>query len=277
MLHLLYSRFVIKVLHDLKHIGFEEPFLKLRSQGLILGENGEKMSKSKGNVVNPDEIVERFGADALRMYEMFMGAFEETKPWSTASIMGVRRFLDRVYALVSELPPHPTLSPGGRGDAANAEIMRLLHQTVKKVSEDIEAFKFNTAISQMMILMNKIEAREAVSMEVIETFIKILSPFAPHLAEELWEKFGKRTLLMEERWPAYDPEVARESEVTLVVQVNGKVRDLITVPVDLTEAGLEARALQSQKIQEWIKGKKIEKIVVARGKLVNIVLNASSH
>jgi leucyl-tRNA synthetase len=264
VLHLLYARFVSKALRDLKFLKFDEPFLTLRSQGLILGENGEKMSKSKGNVVNPDDVVESFGADALRCYEMFMGAFEDAKPWSTQGILGARRFLDRVYALAEKYDES--------SDAADVPaVTRVLHQTIKKVSADIEAFKFNTAISQMMIFVNEVEKHDAVNPELLETFVKILSPFAPHLSEELWEKMGNKKLITLEKWPTHDPKLAAEEEITLVVQINGKVRDTIVVASGTADAELEARALASDTVQTWLKGKHVMKIIVAKGKLVSIV------
>ncbi len=263
VLHLLYVRFFAKALHELGYLEFDEPFIKFRTQGLILGENNEKMSKSKGNVVNPDEIVERFGADALRMYLMFMGPFEDSKPWSTASIIGVRRFLDRVYALLEKIDAHTENDPA---------LVRSLHQTIKKVSEDIEAFKFNTAIAQMMIFVNEAEGRERLAPDLFEKFILLLSPFAPHLAEEVWSKLKKNDLIATESWPTFDPALIVRNELTMVVQVNGKVRDKLVVPAGLADADLEARALGLPKIQEWLKGKKVAKIIVAKGKLVNIVI-----
>lgn len=265
VLHLLYVRFFTKALADMGYVSFREPVLSHRNQGLIMGENGEKMSKSKGNVINPDEIIERFGADALRLYLMFMGAFEDSKPWSTSSLIGVRRFLDRVYALADACDES--------GDSpAQHPLAKLLHQTVKKVGEDIEAFKFNTAIAQMMIFVNEAEKAGSITPDILEKFVLILSPFAPHLGEELWSKLGNETMLVKEPWPVYDPELIKESEMELVVQVNGKVRDTLVVPAGLPDADLEARAIALPKIQEWLKDKKVVKVIVAKGKLVNIVI-----
>jgi leucyl-tRNA synthetase len=261
VLHLLYSRFWHKALFDLGLVPGKEPFKKLANQGLIMAEDGTKMSKSKGNVVNPDDIVERFGADALRVYLMFMGPFEDAKPWSTASIVGVRRFMDRVYALAEKI-----------GSESDQRLKKVLHQTIKKVADDIEAFKFNTAISQMMIFVNEAEKCESLSKDDFEKFVLILSPFAPHLCEELWSKLGHKELVVRESWPQHDAALAAENEIMLVVQVNGKVRDTLAVPVGLPDADLEARAVALPKIQEWIKDKKVVKIVVAKGKLVNIVV-----
>lgn len=263
VLHLLYSRFWHKVLYDLGYVPGKEPFKKLANQGLILAEDGSKMSKSKGNVVNPDEIVERFGADALRIYLMFMGPFEDPKPWSTSSIVGVRRFLDRAYALADKADEKAD-------DSAKA--IKSLHQTIKKVSEDIEAFKFNTAISQMMIFVNEAEKANNISSDMFAKFVLILSPFAPHLGEELWSRLGNKGTVFGESWPCYDAAAAAEDEVTLVVQVNGKVRDRLTVPAGTGDEELQSQALALPKIQEWLRDKKVQKIIVAGGKLVNIVV-----
>ncbi len=262
VLHLLYSRFWHKALYDLGLVPGKEPFKKLANQGLILAEDGSKMSKSKGNVVNPDDIVERFGADALRTYLMFMGPFEDAKPWSTASIIGVRRFLDRACALVEK--------PDGKDDM---KVVKLLHRTIRKVGDDIEAFKFNTAISQMMIFLNEAEKAETISRDTLEKFVLVLSPFAPHLGEELWSRMGHETSASAMNWPSYDEALCAEDEVTLVVQVNGKVRDRLTVPAGLPDPELEKRALQLSKIKEWTDGKQVRKIIVAQGKLVNIVVS----
>lgn len=280
VLHLLYARFFTKVLYDLGHLHFEEPFLKLRNQGLILGEDGQKMSKSRGNVVNPDDVVLEYGADALRVYEMFMGDFEEAKPWSTESIRGVRRFLERVYGIKEKIVLEPGLRATGKepitqnppfDPARDREISRMIHKTVKKVTEDIEAFKFNTAIAQMMICVNAMVDTPSIPQEIFEFLIKVLSPFAPHLTEELWEALGHRESIQKEKWPTYDPELVRDSEIELVIQVDGKVRDRITVPADLTEDELKAHALASEKIKARLHDKKIAQVIVARGKLVNVV------
>lgn len=262
VLHLLYARFFTKVIADLGYADFREPFSSLRNQGLILGENGEKMSKSKGNVVNPDEIVERFGADALRLYLMFMGAFEDSKPWSTKSLIGVRRFLDRVHALLAKADKK-TDDPA---------LTKALHKTIKKVGSDIENFKFNTAISAMMIFVNAAEEKEKINAAVLKDFTKLLYPFAPHLGEELWSKLGGKKTVAFDPWPSYDEALLADDEVEMVVQVNGKVRDRLVVPTGLPQAEIEARVLTLPKIQEWLKGKTVAKIIVAGGKLVNIVV-----
>jgi leucyl-tRNA synthetase len=262
VLHLLYSRFWHKVLFDAGLVPGKEPFQKLANQGLILAEDGSKMSKSKGNVVNPDEIVERFGADALRLYLMFMGPFEEPKPWQTASIVGVRRFLDRVYGLLEKI--------GLKADPDD-KLVRLANQTIKKVSADVEAFKFNTAISALMIFVNELEKRKKIGHAVVVDLVKMLSVFAPHLGEEMWSQLKQKDELSFASWPSFDESLTAEEEVTLVVQVNGKVRDRLVVPTGLADAELQKRALELPKIVEWLAGKKVRKIVVANGKIVSIV------
>lgn len=256
VLHLLYSRFFTKALKDAGYLDFDEPFLRLRNQGMILGEDNEKMSKSRGNVVNPDEVVDAYGADTLRLYEMFMGEFEGTKPWSTKSIIGLRRFIEKVWKKAHE----------ERGETPK-ETERLLHKTVKKVSEDIEAFKFNTAVSAMMIFMNE---SEAVSKEDWDRFLKLLAPFAPHVAEELWEMNGHDESLTFTEWPKYDEALAVDDEVTIVVQVNGKVKDKLLLPKDTGLEDVKAKALASEYVQKVTDGKEIGRVIVVPNRLVNI-------
>lgn len=268
VMHLIYARFVYKALKDLGYIKIDksrdhnEPFRKLRNQGMILGEDHQKMSKSRGNVVNPDDVVAEYGADTFRMYEMFMGAFEEVKPWDPKSIKGVRRFLDRVWSL--------------REKAADKEPeegeARSLHKTIKKVSEDIEKFGFNTAIAQMMIHQNFLADMKEISKSAYETFLTILGPFAPHICEEIWSRLGHEESLFKQAWPKYDNKLVTDEEVELVVQVNGKVRDKIMVPKDIKEEEAIKKALDSDKIQNFIGNKKIRKQIFVPGKLVNIVV-----
>ncbi len=263
VLHLLYARFITKVLADFGYINFQEPFLKLRNQGMILGEDGQKMSKSRGNVINPDEVVEQYGADTMRLYEMFMGPFEDTKPWSTDGIKGVRRLLEKVDRLFQgEFPISNFQFP----------IDRLLHKTIKKVTEDIESFKFNTAISAMMIFVNEAQEK-GLTKEQSEVFLRVLAPFAPHLAEELWEKLGNVGSIFKESWPTFDPKLVQDEEIELVVQVNGKLRDRFTVSASLIEDELKQQALAREKVKAWLVGKKIERVVVVKGRLVNIVVS----
>ncbi|MFZ5364057.1 MAG: class I tRNA ligase family protein, partial [Patescibacteria group bacterium] len=264
-LHLLYSRFWYKFLYDIgvvpKECG-DEPYKKRTSHGLILGEGGEKMSKSRGNVVNPDDIVARFGADTLRTYEMFMGPFEQAIPWDEKGVVGVFRFLERVWKLEKKV--------GGKN--GNKKIEKILHQTIKKVSEDIEQMKFNTAVSALMILTNEMNDEEKIGRDEFNNFLKILAPFAPHLAEELWEKLGNKKSIHLAEWPKYDPTKILEEEIDLIVQVNGKLRDTIQVKADINEEEAKKVATESEKVKKWIEDKKIKKIIFVKGKLVNIVV-----
>jgi len=264
VLHLLYSRFFTKALQKLGYLEFNEPFLKLRHQGIILGEDGNKMSKSKGNVINPDEVVEKFGADSLRMYEMFMGPLEDMKPWNTKGIVGVRRFLDKVWVFGAEKENYSS--------ATAKEISAALNKTIKKVTEDINAFKFNTAIAQMMIFVNELAKAKHIARDDWEKFLLILSPFAPHLSEELWELSGHNKSIFTEQWPRYDPRLARDEEVELVVQVNGKVRDRIRVSAEIGEEEAKKIALASEAVGKWLEGREVKKIVFVQGRLVSIVI-----
>ncbi len=261
VLHLLYARFFTKVLFDLKFINFGEPFLSLRNQGLILGPDGAKMSKSRGNVINPDEVVARFGADSIRLYEMFMGDFTESKPWDTNGITGVRRFLERVWNFTTMMTD----------SADDMETTKYLHKTIKKVTADIEALKFNTAISTMMIFSNKIIEKQALSKDSLMKFLKLLAPFAPHIAEEIWEELGEKESIFKESWPVFDPAFAVDKEITLVVQVNSKVRDTLKVPAEIGDERAKLAALGSEKVRKWLEGKEIKQVVVVSGRLVNIV------
>ncbi|MBN1585346.1 leucine--tRNA ligase [Candidatus Uhrbacteria bacterium] len=263
VLHLMYARFLTKALNDHGLVGFGEPFLKLRNQGLIMGEDGQKMSKSRGNVINPDEVIERYGADTLRLYEMFMGDFEAAKPWDTKGITGCRRFLDRVWLETHDLVHH------GKENTDHG-LTASLHRTVRKVSGDIESFKFNTAIAALMSLLNDWQGAGAADREFVETFIKLLSPFAPHLAEEMWELLGHQHSILESPWPSYDEKMCEDSEVEIGVQVNGKVRGRFAAPTDLSEDGLKSAALDS--VRPYLEGKEVVKVIVIRGRVVSIVV-----
>ncbi|MDP3985755.1 MAG: leucine--tRNA ligase [bacterium] len=262
-LHLLYSRFWNKFLFDIGLVPTAEPYKKRTSHGLILAEDGEKMSKSRGNVINPDSVVEESGADTLRLYEMFIGPFDQPVPWNTQGVIGVCRFLERVFDVSVKCQA---------SSVKNVELERIVHKTVKKVTEDIEVLKFNTAVSQMMICVKAFQDADDVPQELFELFLKVFSPFAPHMAEELWNRLGHKESITKEVWPIYDPELARDAEIELVVQVNGKVRDRIAIAADVSEEELKAAALGSEKIQVLIHGKSIKQIIVARGKLVNVVV-----
>jgi len=281
VLHLLYSRFITKFLHDEGYLNFVEPFLKLRHQGLILGEGGKKMSKSKGNVVNPDELVDQFGADTVRLYEMFMGPFEDGAPWDSKGVLGVHRFLNRAWTLIQNANIKNQNDPLRRSasEASNAkfqneneEIVKILHKTIKKVGEDIEGFKFNTAVSALMILLNEMENHNGLSVMSHELFIKILHPFAPHIAQELWEITGNNSILDFEPWPEYDPALIAEDTFTLVIQVNGRVRGSVEARADITEAEARSLALGQEKLESFLGGKEPKRVIYVPGRLVNIVL-----
>ena len=261
VMHLLYARFFAYALHDLGYLDFEEPFLKLRNQGLILGPDGEKMSKSRGNVVNPDEVIEQYGADAIRLYEMFMGPLEDAKPWDTSGIVGVRRFLDKAWMLRERV-----------GDAEDSAITRLLHKSVKKIGEDIDALKFNTAISQLMICVNALQECKIVPRREYETLVALIAPFAPHLAEEIWHDLGHADSVFAQPWPAYDFALTKDEFVTIAVQVNGKLRASIDLSPDLPEKDVQDRALATENVQKFTDGKEIARVIFVPGKLINIVV-----
>jgi leucyl-tRNA synthetase len=263
VLHLLYARFWHKVLYDCGLVNSSEPFLRLINQGMILGEGGVKMSKSLGNVINPDDVIAEFGADSMRMYEMFMGPLEVSKPWSTTGISGVYRFLDRVWRL-SERELSDDLPPN--------HLTKVLHKTIKKVTEDTGNLEFNTAIAQMMIYVNEVFKSETLYREIFEPFVLLLAPYAPHLAEELWEKLGHTPPVALERWPKWQEELTRDEEVTIVVQVNGKVRSKFQMPAETDQKELEQKALGIDRIRELISDKEVKKIITVPDKLVNIVV-----
>jgi leucyl-tRNA synthetase len=268
VLHLLYARFWHKVLYDLGHVSTPEPFMRLVNQGMILGEDNQKMSKSRGNVINPDDVVRDYGADAFRMYEMFMGPLEATKPWSTEGLQGVYRFLGRVWRLFCDEDGDLLVDDS----APDAKLLKILHQTIKKVGEDTDTLAFNTAISQMMIFVNEVTAQAARPRKLLEPFVLVLAPYAPHLAEELWEKLGHKQSLASEPWPKYDAALLVESTVTVILQVNGKLRDRIEVPANASQSELETLALANDRVKEFLTGKQVKKVVVVPGKLVNIAV-----
>ncbi|PAV27716.1 leucine--tRNA ligase [Virgibacillus profundi] len=270
VLHLLYARFWHKFLYDIGVVPTKEPFMKLFNQGMILGEGNEKMSKSKGNVVNPDDIVASHGADTLRLYEMFMGPLDAAVAWSTNGLDGSRRFLDRVWRLI--INDEGKLSEKVV-DEGNTVLDKVYNETVKKVSEDFENLHFNTGISQMMVFINEGYKAEKLPKVYIEGFVKMLAPIAPHLAEELWARLGHEGTISYEQWPKYDETKLIEDEIEVVLQVMGKVRSKISVAKDTTKVDLEKQALADEKLQEWLEGKTIRKVIVVPGKLVNIVAN----
>jgi leucyl-tRNA synthetase len=267
-LHLLYSRFIYKFLWDISEVPKElgpEPYKKRTSHGMILGEGGVKMSKSKGNVINPDEVIKQWGADTLRVYEMFMGPFDQAIAWDTKGVRGARRFLDRVYNLINK-----KLINGQ--SVAHDSLERLLHKTIKKVGEDIENMKFNTAVAALMILVNKMEEKEEIPQEILKKFLLILGPFAPHMAEEIWHILGEKQSIFLSGWPKYDPQFIEDQLVNLIVQVNGRVRDNVEIARNVSEREAQALALQSVKLRQWIEGKEIKQVVFVPNKLINFVI-----
>ena len=268
VLHLLYARFWHKVLYDIGVVSTPEPFKKLVHQGIVLGEDNQKMSKSRGNVVNPDEMMDQFGADAVRLYEMFMGPLEAVKPWSTRGVEGVTRFLERVWRLM--VNEEGRLSHAVVKAAPPLEHQRLLHQTIKKVTEDIDGLRFNTAISQMMVFTNEMTKAEQRSLAILDPFVLILAPFAPHLAEELWAVLGHQPSVSQQPWPIFDPVLTVSDRLTIPVQVNGKLRAKLDVGADVTREQVEE--LARAQIAEWLQGKEPKKIVYVEKKLMNFVV-----
>ncbi len=270
VLHLLYARFWHKVLYDLGVVSTPEPFMKLIHQGTVLGEDNQKMSKSRGNVVNPDEMMDQFGADAVRLYEMFMGPLEATKPWSTRGVEGITRFLDRVWRLMVE--DSGGLSRAVTEEEPTLEQRRLLHRTIKKVTEDLEGLHFNTAIAQMMVFTNEMTKVPTHPRRMLEPFLLLLSPFAPHIAEELWERMGKSPSIAYQPWPTFDPTLVAAERLTIPIQVNGKLRSKIEVPADWSEEQVLDCARQDSKLDEWLQGKTPRKVIYVPKKLVNFVV-----
>ncbi len=264
VLHLLYARFWHKVLYDCGVVKTKEPFGKLFHQGMILGTNNEKMSKSRGNVINPDDIVRDYGADTLRLYEMFMGPLEADKPWSEQGVEGAKRFLDRVYRLLIE--------SGKVKDVENKNLDKVYHQTVKKVTEDYETLGFNTAISQMMIFINECYKEDTIPLVYARNFIKLLSPIAPHICEEMHSLLGGEDTITYESWPLYDEEKIKDDTFFMVVQVNGKVRGKVEVDANTSKEEMEKLAKNVENVQKYLNGKEIIKVVVIPKKLVNIVI-----
>ncbi len=263
VLHLLYARFWHKVLFDLGLVATPEPFQRLVNQGMILGENGQKMSKSTGNVVNPDEIVREYGADTLRVYEMFMGPLQDSKPWNTNGVAGASRFLNRIWRLgeASFTDEAPTKAQ-----------LKVLHKTIKKVTQDTESLSFNTAISAMMVFLNEADTFTSFPRSLWRTFVILLSPYAPHLAEELWERLGEKPSVSHEAWPVWDEALCQDDEIEMVFQINGKIRSRLTVPAGLTPAQMEELARRDSRITALTEGKTIVKIITVPNKLVNIVV-----
>lgn len=270
VLHLLYARFWHKFLYDLGVVPTKEPFQRLVNQGMILGDNHEKMSKSKGNVVNPDDIVEQYGADTLRLYEMFMGPLDASIAWSEDGLSGAHKFIKRIWNLLIDdqdrLRDRVTTENDGSLD-------RIYNQTVKKVTDDFEQLHFNTAISQMMVFVNQCYKADALPLEYVEGFVKLIAPLTPHIAEELWTKLGHVGSIAYVQWPTYDKSKLEEDTAEIIVQVNGKLRAKLTAPKDITKGELEKQALADEKVQHHLEGKTVRKVIVIPGKLVNVVAN----
>jgi leucyl-tRNA synthetase len=259
-LHLLYSRFWNKFLFDIGLVPTNEPYNKRTSHGLILAEGGEKMSKSKGNVINPDDIVDRFGADTLRLYEMFMGPFDQAIAWSEDSLVGPRRFIEKIWKLAQ------------RVDRENIAVNEIsLNQVIKKVGDDIEEMKFNTSISAMMVYVNELEKKNIISKKEFETLVLLLSPFAPHVAEELWSNLDNKESVGTEKWPVYDENMIQNREVNIAIQVNGKTRAILKITNNLSDDEVRSLALNMPEILRWVK-EKPQKVIVVPNKVVNIVL-----
>ena len=265
VLHLLYSRFWNKFLYDLKLVPTSEPYKKRTSHGLILAEGGEKMSKSKGNVINPDTIVEQFGADTLRLYEMFMGPFEQAIAWSEEALIGPRRFLEKVWRLQSKV------SKGLTGKGLTLKSETLVHQTIKKVSEDIESMGFNTAVSTLMIFANALDKQEKISQKEFETLLLLLAPFAPHITEELWASLGHKDSIHLENWSTYDSKKLLKDEITLAIQINGKVRASLLVSHDQSEEKIRVAALSLPAVKKWLDGKEPKKVIIVPRRIISIV------
>ena len=262
-LHLLYSRFWYKFLHDLGVVSTNEPYMRRTSHGMILGEDGQKMSKSRGNIINPDDVIRDYGADTLRLYEMFIGDFEKTAPWRPSSIKGCKRFLDRVWGLQDIVID---------GDQYRDEFKCLIHKTIKKVSEDIENLKFNTAIAALMTLLNELAAKGSVTKEELRTFIILLNPFAPHITEEMYEALGFEGMLNQQKWVTYDEKLCVEDTVEIVVQINGKLKSKLNISADASKDEMLSAAKSDEKVSAALEGANIVKEIVVSGKLVNFVV-----
>jgi len=263
VLHLLYTRFITMVLKDLRLIDFEEPFKKFRAHGLLT-KDGAKMSKSKGNVVNPDEYYQKYGADVLRTYLMFIGPFSEGGDWQDKGILGIKRFLEKIWRLREKVVKQKIKK--------NQELVKLIHQTIKKVTEDIETLRYNTAVASLMVLTNEMEKQNQIRVDDYGVLLKLLAPFAPHLTEELWHQLGWRESIHCQKWPRYNPRLVQEEMFTLVVQINGRVRDTFAVPVGLSEEAIKKLVLEREKVKQWLAGQTIKKVIYIPNKLINLVI-----
>jgi len=259
--HLIYARFWHKFLFDIGVVNYEEPFTRLQNVGLIMAEDGRKMSKRWGNVINPDDVVKEYGADALRVYEMFMAPFNQPCAWSTNGLVGTRRFLEKVNGLVQLV-----------SEKENENVTRALYQTIKKVGDDINDFRFNTAVSQMMTFVNVVQEEKGITRDSFLKFLRVLCPFAPHITNEIANELGEVEILETGAWPTYDPEMLKSDEVTLAIQVNGKLRGTITVPNEVVEDEVKTTAMAEENVKKNLEGKEIVKVVFVKGKLMNFVV-----
>jgi leucyl-tRNA synthetase len=258
--HLLYSRFWNMALYDLGHVAHAEPFAALRNQGLIGGTDGRKMSKRWGNVINPDDVISQLGADTLRVYESFMGPFDAHLPWSTDGIVGSRRFIERVYRAYGKI-----------GDTTDAAVVKVLHKTIKKVTDDIAEFKFNTAVSALMICVNEIEKASTITQKDFKLFLQLLAPFAPHITEELWYELEETSSIHLAQWPVADEALLVDDEVTIGVQINGKVRAELTIATSASKEDIESAARALPRVIEYTEGKTIRNVIVVSGRIINII------
>jgi len=270
VLHLLYARFWHKVLFDLGVVSTREPFRKLFNQGMILGEDNEKMSKSRGNVIPADHVLHKYGADAVRLYEMFLGPLEQVKPWNTNGIEGISRFLGKVWRLV--YPEQEGSAAELSGDPLPEELLRRMHKTVRKVSEDTDSLKFNTAISEMMVFVNELQRSGIRSITAVETLLLLLAPYAPHICEELWQALGHAESISKQPFPAYDPALAADSVVQIAVQVNGKLRGTFTAQAGALKEDLLREARLVESVIKFLEGNTIVKEIVVPDKLVNFAV-----
>ena len=274
-MHLLYSRFFTKAMHELGLVDFSEPFETRRNHGIILGPDGQKMSKSRGNVINPDDLVKKYGADAVRMYLAFMGPYEQGGPWNPGGITGVYRFLNRVRNLYSQIPNSKFQITNKSKIPNSKQLETSLHKAIKKIGEDIENLHFNTAVSELMKLLNEFE-RHAYSYSLLTTryslFLQLLAPFAPHLSEEIWQNVlkNKKSIHLE-KWPEYDPKLIVEESAKIVVQINGKTRAVLGLPVDSNEATVSEMVQNDEKIKKYLADANIKKIIFVKNRLINFV------
>ena len=270
VLHLLYARFWHKVLYDIGVVDYDEPFKKLMNQGLILGTDGEKMSKSRGNVVNPDDVIAEYGADSLRLYEMFMGPIERAKPWSTEGLGGIHRFLNRAWRLYvnEEGDLNDKIQDSGVGES----FTKAYHKVVKGVGEHLERNRYNTAISQMMVFINVCYKVDVLDRFMMTEFVKVLSTFAPHIAEELWEKLGQTSVLLYETWPEFDPAMVIEDMIEYPVQINGKIRFKMNIPADADQDAIKKALMSHDKTAQYTEGKSIIKTIIVPKRIITLVV-----